>query len=108
MTDTNIKAGPYSIGSDQWPGLSRLIEEAGEVLQVAGKIIGGGGAGVHYDGTDLAVALCDEVADLQAAIAYFKAHSVAYAQRRTELNRRTEAKFVQYQRWHHEAVTSHD
>lgn len=88
------RAGPYSIGSDSWAGLSRLIEEAGEVLQVAGKVIGGGGATVHYDGTDL-----------QAAIAYFKAHSRAYAERRDELNRRTEAKFVQYQRWDHEAVT---
>lgn len=28
-----MKAGPYSIGSDRWPGISKLTEEAGEVTQ---------------------------------------------------------------------------
>ena len=32
-------AGPYSIGSDVWPGLSKLAEESGEVVQVIGKIV---------------------------------------------------------------------
>lgn len=27
----------YAIGSKKWPGLTKLIEEAGEVLQVVGK-----------------------------------------------------------------------
>jgi NTP pyrophosphatase (non-canonical NTP hydrolase) len=62
--------GPYSIGSDIWPGLSRLAEEAAEVLQVVGKIIGGGGDDIHDDGTDLRESLQDELGDLRAAIDY--------------------------------------
>lgn len=61
--------GPYSTGSDRWPGLSRLAEEAAEVLQIAGKIIGGGND-IHDDGTDLRESLQDELGDLRAAIDY--------------------------------------
>lgn len=59
--------GPYSIGGTIWPGLSKLIEEAGEVCQVAGKLIGSSGSANHWDGTDLRVRLEDEIADLMAA-----------------------------------------
>lgn len=61
--------GPYSTGGDRWPGLSRLAEEAAEVLQIAGKIIGGGND-IHDDGTDLRESLQDELGDLRAAIDY--------------------------------------
>ena len=61
--------GPYSTGSDRWPGLSRLAEEAAEVLQIAGKIIGGGND-IHDDVTDLRESLQDELGDLRAAIDY--------------------------------------
>lgn len=29
----------FSIGSKRWPGISKLIEECGEVLQIAGKLM---------------------------------------------------------------------
>ena len=61
---------PYSIGSDRWNGLSKLIEEAGEVLQVAGKLLAVGGETNHWSG-DLRQMLVDELGDLQAAIEYF-------------------------------------
>lgn len=32
-------SGPYGIGADNWPGLAKLIEECGEVLQVLGKLL---------------------------------------------------------------------
>jgi NTP pyrophosphatase (non-canonical NTP hydrolase) len=64
------KPGPYSIGSDLWPGLSRLAEEAGEVIQVIGKLIGTHGDRSHFDGTDLRDWLTAELGDLQAAIAF--------------------------------------
>jgi NTP pyrophosphatase (non-canonical NTP hydrolase) len=63
-------AGPYSIGSDHWPGLSKLIEECGEVIQVAGKIIATNGETAHWDGTDLRERLQDELGDLVAAVAF--------------------------------------
>lgn len=61
----------YSIGSDHVPGLSKLIEECGEVQQVAGKIIGAGGMVKHWDGSDLAQRLTEEMADVVAVIEYF-------------------------------------
>ncbi len=39
-------SGDFSIGSDIWPGISKLIEEAAEVGQVCGKLIGSGGGHV--------------------------------------------------------------
>lgn len=38
---------PYGFTSDVWPGLAKLIEECGEVLEIAGKIMGCGGQLVH-------------------------------------------------------------
>jgi NTP pyrophosphatase (non-canonical NTP hydrolase) len=61
---------PYCIGSDEWNGLSKLIEECGEVLQVAGKIIGAEGETLHWDGTDLRERLTKEMGDLIAAVEY--------------------------------------
>ena len=62
--------GPYSIGSPIWNGLSKLIEECGEVAQVCGKILGTGGKEAHWDGSNLRQRLEEEVADLTAAISF--------------------------------------
>lgn len=48
-------------------GLVKLSEESGELVQVAMKIIGFGGLGTHWDGSDLKSRLEDEIADLRAA-----------------------------------------
>lgn len=63
-----MSAGPYSIGSDVVPGLAKAMEEAGEFIQVAGKIIAAGGMGEHWDGSDLRTRLAEEAADLYAAL----------------------------------------
>lgn len=65
-----VTAGPgaFSIGSPVVNGLSKLIEEAGEVIQVAGKVIALGGLGDHYDGSNLDERLHEELGDLLAAI----------------------------------------
>lgn len=63
----SVTAGPYSIGGTPYPGLSKLIEEAGEVIQVAGKLIATGGASEHWDGSDLRARLQEEIADVMAA-----------------------------------------
>ena len=60
----------FAIGSTVWPGLSKLIEECGEVQQVAGKLLAMGGATEHWDGTDLRERLTDEIADLRAALRF--------------------------------------
>lgn len=40
--------GDYSLGSTHFPGLSKVVEEGGEVLEVLGKIIASGGK-VRYE-----------------------------------------------------------
>jgi hypothetical protein len=64
-------AGDFSIGSKVWPGLSKLVEEMGELQQVLGKLVGTGGKVNHWDGTNLHDRLKEEIADVQAALAFF-------------------------------------
>ena len=91
--------GPYSIGSDLWPGLSRLTEESGEVIQVIGKMIGGHGENSHYDGTDLRDCLTLEIADLLAAISFVvDKNDLNWAW----INERRDMKRDTYERWHAE------
>lgn len=63
--------GPFSIGSDVWPGTSKLVEEIGELGQVLGKLIGTGGRVEHWAGPDLDLRLMEELPDVQAAIDFF-------------------------------------
>ena len=60
----------YCIGSARVPGLSKVVEECGEVSQVAGKIIGLGSIGEHWDGTNLKDRLEAELGALLAAVDY--------------------------------------
>lgn len=60
----------YAIGDDEWPGISKLIEECGEVIQVCGKLLATHGEAAHWDGTNLHRRLADELGDLQAAIRF--------------------------------------
>lgn len=94
-----VSAGQFSIGSTLWPGISKLTEEAGEVLQVCGKLIGTGGNPSHWDGTDLRQRLEDELGDLLAAISFVVKHC--------NLNRervfgRSAEKFSKFEQWHKE------
>lgn len=89
--------GDFSIGSEVWPGISKLIEECGEVLQVCGKLIAISGDTKHWDGTNLRERLETELGDLAAAMEFVVA--------RCELNgsairRQAESKRRQYEKWH--------
>lgn len=61
---------PYCIGSDEWNGLSKLVEELGELQQVCGKLIGSEGAVEHWSG-DLRSKFIEEIGDVYAALDYF-------------------------------------
>jgi NTP pyrophosphatase (non-canonical NTP hydrolase) len=94
-------SGDFSIGGDLWPGLSKLAEECGEVLQVVGKLIGSRGREEHWDGTDLRLRLESELADLLAAIAFVVSNN--------ELDhgaicRREIEKFLLFEKWHKGAL----
>lgn len=98
-----MSAGDYSIGSRNWPGLAKLTEEAGEVIQVAGKIIAANGETEHWDmtGTDvsmLAERLEDELADVTAAIVFLTEHNPLLDTGR--INTRANEKLALFRQWH--------
>lgn len=90
-------AGDFSIGGSLWPGLSKLIEECGEVLQAAGKLIGSRGVIEHWDGTNLRAVLQDEMADVLAAISFVvQKNSFDTA----AMTARMTAKLARFNKWH--------
>lgn len=96
---TKIRSGPYSIGSDTWPGISKLIEECGEVVQVCGKILGTGGKVEHWDGTKLDERLASELGDLLAALRFV---ALRCGLDRRAVEHRAAEKQALFQRWHEE------
>lgn len=86
----------YAFGSDNWPGLAKLVEECGEVLEIAGKImgVGGGPEPLGWDGTALIEALEEELADLTAAIGFVVDHAGL------EGGIRSREKRAQFLEWH--------
>ena len=65
-----VGSGDFAFGSKIWPGLAKLIEECGEKLQVAGKLMQRGGRTDHWSG-DLKPMAEDEIGDLIAAAQVF-------------------------------------
>jgi NTP pyrophosphatase (non-canonical NTP hydrolase) len=90
-------SGLFSIGSDVWPGLSKLVEESGEVTQVIGKIIGAYPNVDHWDGTNLRERLQDELGDLSAAIVFVKRYC---GLSEDAVERRAAYKLAMFERWH--------
>jgi NTP pyrophosphatase (non-canonical NTP hydrolase) len=87
----------FAIGSRTWPGVSKLVEELGEVAQVAGKLIATGGRPSHWDGTDLRSRLEDELSDLSAAIAFVIDQNALDSAR---IARRRDEKLRRFRGWH--------
>lgn len=88
----------FEIGSEQWPGISKLVEECGEVLQVAGKLMGTQGKVEHWDGEGpLNERLQNEMADVIAAIEFVIKHS---GLDRQAVATRAAVKFDLFEAWH--------
>jgi NTP pyrophosphatase (non-canonical NTP hydrolase) len=87
---------PFGIGADVWPGLAKTAEEAGELLQVIGKLVATGGRSAHYDGSDLRTRLIEECGDLLAALGYLTAANGIEA----EVAERAARKRELFQAWH--------
>lgn len=101
-TDTNRandNEGPFSIGQNVWPGISKLLEEAGEVVQICGKLIATGGRVDHWSGLDLGRALSEELGDLLAAIHFVMDHNDGDLDGDSILDRE-QAKRRLFERWH--------
>lgn len=89
----------FGIGSDVWPGIAKLGEEAGEVVQVILKLVAMGGEVDHWDGTDLRERLIEEMGDLAAAVDYVYAHNFDANDKR-HFGRRKAMKGETFARWH--------
>lgn len=68
---------PYAIGSDDWNGLSKLMEEIGELQivlgtlqQTCGKLIGSEGNVEHWSG-DLKEKFIEEIGDVFGSLDFF-------------------------------------
>ena len=87
----------FAIGAEVWPGVWKRLEEAGEVVQVGGKLLGTDGVEEHWDGTNLRTRLEDELADLAAAIEFVRSENHLDRERMAE---RTAAKLQTFRVWH--------
>ena len=99
-------SGDFSLGSEVWPGTSKLIEEMGELQQVLGKLIAVAGSTRHWQG-DLRPRIVEELADVAAALRFFgienftTAEMIAYAKRSDE-------KVLLFRKWHEEHTKPDD
>lgn len=100
MSGTKPPPDMFAIGSPQWPGLSKLAEESGEVVQVIGKLMGNGGERDHWDGTNLRARLFDEVADLLAACDF------VVEMNGFNLEQRRQAKLELFRKWHRDGLAA--
>lgn len=96
-----VPAPPFSIGAEQWPGLAKLTEECGELLQVLGKIVGSGGGGEYADGTvyDVQSRLIEEMGDVTAAMRFFAEHNDLNL---LAIRNRSTSKYHVFSRWRRE------
>ena len=91
---------PYCIGSDDWNGLSKLIEELGELQQVCGKIIGSEGNIDHWSG-DLREKFVEEIGDVYASLNYFTTKNFS-SEDRNHIIIRMRMKEATFQEWNKE------
>lgn len=90
----------FSIGAKRWPGVSKLIEEAGELLQLLGKFMQTPD-GDHWDNSlyplSLKERLQNEMADLAAAIEFVIRHGEFDV---AALSKRKGEKLAKFELWH--------
>lgn len=85
----------FMIGAEAWNGLSKLNEEAGEVIQVIGKILGTGGNNLHWNIPDLRAKLIEEMGDCYAALVFVARHNGFHA----EMLEQAKRKLERFERW---------
>lgn len=91
----------FAFGDKEWPGLSKLNEEAGELIQVIGKLMMTHGKAKHWDGSDLRTRIIEEMADETAALDFVAFHALT-AEERDVLRVRAKEKLALFKKWHEE------
>ena len=96
---------PFQFACPRWPGLAKLAEECGEVVQVVGKIIGTGGTMTFRDGQVIDRSrLVEEMADLEAIIGFVVEHAFTEAEKAASARRQIQ-KIELFERWRTEELT---
>lgn len=88
---------PFTFGSDVFPGLAKLVEECGEVLQIAGKLITVKGENNYWEGRDIHQEFSEELADLLAAVTFTIDRS---GLDQAEIYERATMKLARFGEWH--------
>jgi NTP pyrophosphatase (non-canonical NTP hydrolase) len=86
----------FAIGDRLWPGVSKLVEEIGELGQVLGKLMGSRGAVEHWSGNLLEM-LYEELGDVTAAIDFV---IVVCRLDRDRIKQRAAFKLGRFMEWH--------
>lgn len=86
----------FAIGDKEWPGVSKLVEETGELQQVLGKLMGSRGDIDHWSG-NLRDKLHEELGDVLAACRFLIDH--CDLDERTILNQFS-TKYQVFTQWH--------
>lgn len=95
----------FAFGDVEWPGLAKLAEESGELVQVIGKLMMTHGDPAYWDGVDLRKRLIEEMADQAAAIGFVNRH-VLTPQESEAMTARMAEKRALFEKWHEEKDTA--
>jgi NTP pyrophosphatase (non-canonical NTP hydrolase) len=87
----------FAIGDNEWPGVSKLVEEIGELGQVLGKLMGSRGDVKHWSG-DLRDMMQTEIGDVLAAITFLLAHNPTL--NREAIEAQIRRKVALFEQWH--------
>jgi homospermidine synthase len=91
----------FAFGDKAWPGLAKLAEEAGELVQVIGKLMMTHGESNHWDGSNLRARLIEEMADEAAAIDFVASHVLTTTEV-VWMTERVKQKRALFEEWHEE------
>lgn len=86
----------FAIGDEEWPGIAKMNEECGELIQVIGKLMGSSGDVNHWSG-NLRDKLHEEMGDALAALNFVILHCDVDHQ---AIEKQRRKKLARFERWH--------
>jgi NTP pyrophosphatase (non-canonical NTP hydrolase) len=94
----------FHFGDPRWPGIAKLNEECGELIQVIGKLMGSHGEDTGWDGTDLRERLILEMANVAAALGFVEGE--LNRDERSIFRRVAAGKLNQFRQWHRDQAAA--
>lgn len=91
----------FAFGDKEWPGLAKLNEESGELVQIIGKLMMTHGSSAYWDNVDLRKRLVEELADQAAAIGFVMKHALTPLESEAVTARMVEKRAL-FEKWHEE------